>query len=138
MARRGVSRMRKLKWILGGLFAFVVALLVAHPLSRLCATALIYTMAYARDEDPDGVSRAKPLAVKLSGGGMLWAALCGLAPLALLAPVQIAWVAGLAALVTTAAARHFRRRIGGYTGDCLGAVQQLTELAVYVALSVRV
>ena len=116
----------------------VIALLVAHPLSRLCATALIYTMAYARDDDPDGVSRAKPLAVKLSGGGMLWAALCGLAPLALLAPVQIAWVAGLAVLVTVTAARHFRRRIGGYTGDCLGAVQQLTELTVYVALSVRV
>ncbi len=69
---------------------------------------------------------------------MLWAALCGLAPLALLAPVQIAWVAGLAVLVTVTAARHFRRRIGGYTGDCLGAVQQLSELAVYVALSVRV
>lgn len=120
------------------LMSAAVALLVAHPLSRLCATALIYTMAYARDDDPDGVSRAKPLAVKLSGGGMLWAALCGLAPLALLAPVQIAWVAGLAVLVTLSAARHFRRRIGGYTGDCLGAVQQLTELAVYVALSVQV
>lgn len=116
----------------------VVALLVAHPLSRLCATALIYLMRYARDEDPDGVSRAKPLAVKLSAGGMLWAALCGLVPLALLAPVQIALVTGLTLLVTVIAARHFQRRIGGYTGDCLGAVQQLTELAVYVALSVRI
>jgi adenosylcobinamide-GDP ribazoletransferase len=115
-----------------------VALLVAHPLSRLCATALIYVMRYARDDDPDGVSRAKPLAVKLSGGGMAWAALCGLAPLALLTPAQIAWVAGLAALVTVAAARHFRRRINGYTGDCLGAVQQLSELAVYVALCMRI
>ncbi len=115
-----------------------IALLVAHPLSRLCATALIYTMAYARDEDPDGVSRAKPLAVKLSGNGMLWASLCGLAPLVLLAPVQIGCVLGMALLVTVLAARHFRRRIGGYTGDCLGAVQQLAELAVYVALCARI
>jgi len=25
-------------------------------------------------------------------------------------------------------------RIGGYTGDCLGAMQQLTEVTFYVAL----
>lgn len=45
--------------------AAAVALLVAHPLSRLCSTTLIHSMAYARDEDPDGVSRAKPLAIRL-------------------------------------------------------------------------
>lgn len=117
--------------------AAAVALLVAHPLSRLCSTALIHSMAYARDEDPDGVSRAKPLAIRLSTPGMVWAALCGVLPLALLPPVQAACSAALAVTVTVVAARHFRRRIGGYTGDCLGAVQQLSELAVYVALSAR-
>ncbi len=115
----------------------MLALLVAHPVSRLCATVLIFTMRYARDEDPDGVSRAKPLAVRLSGGGMVWAALCGLAPLALLAPWQIVAVIALAVLATVAAARHFQRRIGGYTGDCLGATQQLAEVAVYIALCMR-
>jgi adenosylcobinamide-GDP ribazoletransferase len=115
----------------------LLALLVAHPLSRLCATVLIYTMHYARDDDPDGTSRAKPLAVKLSGGGMAWAALWGLAPLALLAPAQIVAVIALSVFVTYAAARHFQRRIGGYTGDCLGATQQLAEVAVYIALCMR-
>jgi adenosylcobinamide-GDP ribazoletransferase len=28
----------------------------------------------------------------------------------------------------------FVRRIGGYTGDCLGAVQQLSEVAFYLGL----
>ena len=28
----------------------------------------------------------------------------------------------------------FERRLGGYTGDCLGATQQLTEAAIYLAL----
>jgi len=37
------------------------------------------------------------------------------------------------AVVTVTAARYFQRRIGGYTGDCLGAVQQLTELAFLLA-----
>ena len=40
----------------------------------------------------------------------------------------------LAALATGLAARYFLRRIGGYTGDCLGATQQLSELAIYVGL----
>jgi adenosylcobinamide-GDP ribazoletransferase len=30
--------------------------------------------------------------------------------------------------------RLFVRRLGGYTGDCLGAVQQLAEVLVYVAV----
>ena len=29
----------------------------------------------------------------------------------------------------------FYRRIGGYTGDCLGAVQQITEIGFYLALA---
>jgi adenosylcobinamide-GDP ribazoletransferase len=41
----------------------------------------------------------------------------------------------LAGTVTALAGRHFYRRIGGYTGDCLGASQQLAELAFYFGLS---
>jgi cobalamin synthase len=29
-------------------------------------------------------------------------------------------------------ARTFVRRIGGYTGDCLGMAQQLAELSIYL------
>ena len=38
------------------------------------------------------------------------------------------------ALATLLAARYFLRRIGGYTGDCLGATQQVTEVAFYLGL----
>ena len=31
-------------------------------------------------------------------------------------------------------ARYFQRWIGGYTGDCLGAIQQVAEVAVYLFL----
>lgn len=34
-------------------------------------------------------------------------------------------------------ARHVRRRLGGYTGDTLGAVQQGTELLAYLVLAWR-
>jgi adenosylcobinamide-GDP ribazoletransferase len=40
-----------------------------------------------------------------------------------------------AALVTALGGRYFRRRIGGITGDCLGAANQLVELATYLALA---
>ena len=30
----------------------------------------------------------------------------------------------------------FYRQIGGYTGDCLGAAQQVTEIVVYIAVLV--
>jgi adenosylcobinamide-GDP ribazoletransferase len=40
----------------------------------------------------------------------------------------------LALLATLWLARMFKRQIGGYTGDCLGATQQLAEVAFYGGL----
>jgi len=28
---------------------------------------------------------------------------------------------------------YFKKHIGGYTGDCLGAIQQVTELIIYLS-----
>ena len=48
------------------------------------------------------------------------------------------WVAALAVapvyLVRSYLAGYFRRRIGGYTGDCLGATQQLCEVAFLLSV----
>ena len=57
-----------------------------------------------------------------------------LAPLLLLAPA--ASTASLAAMacVWTGCWLWFRRRLGGYTGDCLGATQQLGEAAILLAV----
>jgi adenosylcobinamide-GDP ribazoletransferase len=29
---------------------------------------------------------------------------------------------------------YFKRRLGGYSGDCLGATQQVTEVVVYLSM----
>lgn len=111
------------------------ALLLAHPLSRLCATSLIWRMEYARAE-----GKAKPLAERMSTPEFCIAALTVAAGAAiLLACGALTPRAVLGALLAAAAAtwwlaRKFGRRIGGYTGDCLGAVQQLSEAAVYIAV----
>ena len=45
---------------------------------------------------------------------------------------------GAAALAALWLARLFLRRIGGYTGDCLGAVQQVAEAVFYLSVLVAV
>lgn len=114
-----------------GVLVAAAALLVAHPLSRLASTSLIHTMEYVREDE---LSKAKPLARKLAGHELALAALFGLLPLLLLPPQRALLACLLVALGTLLAARAFRRKLGGYTGDCLGAAQQVTELACYLAL----
>lgn len=113
----------------------IAALLLGHPVSRLMATALIWRLDYVKGE-----GKAKPLAQRMSGAEFLFAAVLALLP-AIVLPWQgwLAWPAVLAALLAMAVcaawlARKFVRRIGGYTGDCLGAVQQVCEAACYLAL----
>ena len=108
-----------------------IALVAGHAVSRLASTVLIYFLDYVRDDDS---SKSKPLAQRMAPGELAVAALCGLAP-CLLLPLAEA-LAALAAVVlaTLLAARYFLRRIGGYTGDCLGATQQASEVAFYLGL----
>jgi adenosylcobinamide-GDP ribazoletransferase len=113
----------------------VAALLLAHPLSRLAATALIWKLEYVRGE-----GKAKPLAHQMTNAEFAIAAIGACLPAALL--LATGWSAPLAIPAAIAASlaaalwlgRLFVRRLGGYTGDCLGAVQQLAEALVYVAI----
>ncbi len=111
--------------------ALVPAALVAgHALSRGMAATLMATLDYAR---PEGPSKARALVVRLGGWRLIFVLATALAPLALL--TWRAWwgVAALAA-VGVVLARWFWSRIGGYTGDCLGAAQQLGELVFYLVV----
>lgn len=113
----------------------IVALLTGHPLSRLASTALIWRLVYAKGE-----GKAKPLAQRMSNGEFSIAAITALLPVAVLLYLNMLhWqslLAGFVALALAAIwlARKFQHRIGGYTGDCLGAVQQLSEVAFYLGL----
>jgi len=114
----------------------VPALLLAHTLSRAMAVVLIRVLPYAGDL---GAAKAKPLAERVSAAGALvalgWAATAGAALTAWRpdwGPAVVLSVA-LAALGAWACARCWRRRLGGFTGDTLGATQQLTEVLVLLA-----
>lgn len=108
------------------------ALLVAHPLSRLAATAVLHALPYARSDDS---SKASGVAQRLSRAELALAGACGLLPaLVFLPPLQTLAALTLATFVTLWLARTFLRRLGGHTGDLLGAVQQAAELACYVGI----
>lgn len=103
-------------------------LVVAHVVSRFFPVVIIFAGTYARE---DLTSKVKPLATQLTLPGLLLAAFFALPALALqLVPAVISVVA--ASVMTLYLARLFHRRLGGYTGDCLGSVQQLTEVTVYL------
>jgi adenosylcobinamide-GDP ribazoletransferase len=108
-----------------------LALIAGHSVSRLASTVLIYFLDYVRDDDS---SKSKPLAQRMAGSELAIATLCGLAPCLLLPVVDMLVALAAAALAALLAARYFVRRIGGYTGDCLGATQQLSELAFYLGM----
>jgi adenosylcobinamide-GDP ribazoletransferase len=115
-----------------GLVQAAAAILFSQVLSRWCVVTIIFRDTYARR---DLTSKIKPIGRSLSGRGLV-AATLWLVPFVGLAwwrpwwglAVPIAW------LVRLALAAWFRRRLGGYTGDCLGAAQQIIEQVVLLVL----
>ena len=106
-----------------------LALIAGHALSRLCATLVMNSLDYVRDE-----GKVKPMSAKIRYPSLAFAVLTAVLPLFFLPLFPVVVGVILAALVTLWLARLFKRRIGGYTGDCLGAVQQLSEVAFYCGL----
>ena len=109
-----------------------LALIGGHALSRLCATLVLARLDYAR---PEG--KAKPFNNRLGRDELAFAAACAVLPLLFLSPAQSIPGLLLALVATLWLARRFKQRIGGYTGDTLGATQQLAELAFYIGLLVH-
>jgi adenosylcobinamide-GDP ribazoletransferase len=113
------------------------ALLLAHSASRALPVALIRWLPYAGDAD---AAKAKPLSTRVSLGGVGVAVLWAMAVAGGLIGARWLDVAAVlaslvaAALVALLMVRWLRLRLGGFTGDTLGATQQLGELAIYLAL----
>jgi adenosylcobinamide-GDP ribazoletransferase len=140
----GIFTLLGLKWAaLTGLppQRLPVVVLSAHVVSRWCAIALVWGLRYAR---PAEEGKSRPFAGALSAAEWSLSGLLGLLAVAIFALAtgvlgavlrSAAELAGLlaAGIVAGASAAYFRRRIGGYTGDCLGATQQLCELAFVLA-----
>ncbi|MEC8525405.1 MAG: adenosylcobinamide-GDP ribazoletransferase [Pseudomonadota bacterium] len=119
--------------LLSQLLEPVLALIIAHPLSRIIPTLFIAVMPYVSDSD---TSKAKPLAE--SGSWVDTAIAVGIGSCALLlVPVGSSGVGMLLAVLLVVGVMSFlflKKQLGGFTGDALGAVQQVSELALYLAM----
>jgi adenosylcobinamide-GDP ribazoletransferase len=111
----------------------VPALLLAHSASRAAAVALMRVLPYAGDVEH---AKAKPMAQRIATSGVLVAWMwVGLVAAVLWWHEPRHTRAALASLLLAIAgtawcARWLRVRLGGYTGDALGATQQITEVLV--------
>ncbi|MGZ5051313.1 MAG: adenosylcobinamide-GDP ribazoletransferase [Methylobacter sp.] len=107
---------------------FVV--LAGHSLSRLPPLLLMRRYRYARAEH----SKASGAVYRPGLGELAFAAVAALLPLLWL-PALCALTVIPVLLATVLLGRYFYRRIGGYTGDCLGASQQIAETVFYLSVS---
>ena len=121
------TRVAALAALPGGLVP--LALVAGHAASRASAVVVIATSVYVRDH-----GTGKPVATGLGRAGLAFALACGLAPLLLQPP--LAALGGLAGLILghLAMRRTYQSKLGGYTGDCLGAVQQASEVGFTLGL----
>lgn len=114
----------------------MATLIAAHAVSRLMAISIMLTQQYVRDDDK---ARAKPVAQGLSRVSFVIAVVTGMVAIALLFMAGASVVNIISALAIALLQRIYlgwqmRKKLGGYTGDCLGAVQQITEIGFYLGL----
>jgi adenosylcobinamide-GDP ribazoletransferase len=100
-----------------------------HSLARLSAINIVFTSVYSRDDE---TSKVKPIAKTHSLVEIFGAYFFGLSPLLFLVYFNIKFLIVLLPLFLLCffARRYFIKWLGGYTGDCLGAVEQLAELII--------
>ena len=116
-----------------GLDAALAALLGGQVLSRFMPLLLVRALPHVGDA---AHSKSKPLADQITAAALACAALWCFVPLAL-----VGWWQGALFLIVPLLAsglallwmwRWFARRLQGFTGDCLGATQQVCEIAFYL------
>ncbi len=106
-------------------------ILIADPLCKLAGSQIVRLLPYARSEES---SKSKVVYSKPAAGATLISCTFGLLPLVLVPSIE--WLAALlfpASLFLFLTA-FMKRKIGGYTGDCCGALFLLCELSLYVGI----
>jgi adenosylcobinamide-GDP ribazoletransferase len=109
--------------------------IMIHALARLTAISISFIIPYVRDDE---TSKAKPIAKSFSWKVVTGVLFFGLLPLAILISQHWMYVWVLLPMIALIffASRYFKKWLDGYTGDCLGAAEQLAELIIPLTLLV--
>jgi adenosylcobinamide-GDP ribazoletransferase len=98
-------------------------------LNRWTALPLGFFLHSARDEGGQGALIAR----RITGGALGAGTALAVVIVAFLLGVKAVWAILAAVSVTAMTGFYYKRRLGGVTGDCMGATNQITEVAVYFA-----
>lgn len=101
----------------------------ADTYSKWCASHLINFLPYARKEEE---SKAQVTYRRMSAKEALMGAFFGWIPVCLLLPAGWMWICLCPPLVFFLPCLWMKKRLGGYTGDCCGALFLLCELSFYL------
>lgn len=107
----------------------ILGLITVHMLSRSMAAWTMFSLEYVREDE---TSKSKPITKALQTKDLTAALLFGLLPLLLFWDPFIVLIILPAFGSKWLLERYFYKWIGGYTGDCLGTIQQVTEIACYL------
>lgn len=108
-----------------------LTIISGHSISRFTATALIFTHPYVRETND---SKSKPAADKMTLNSFVVSAFFGLLPLVFFQNHLVFLVLIPLAITKWWLSRFFKKWIGGQTGDCAGALQQLSEVIYYLSI----
>ncbi|GAK15136.1 cobalamin synthase [Vibrio sp. JCM 19053] len=108
-----------------------MVIVVAYTASRALAATLIYDMPYVSDSD---TSKSKPLASHQSSLEVSILLFTGGVTLLVLGIADAILISLVLVVFRLMFKRWLTKRIGGFTGDCLGAAQQLSELLIYLTM----
>ncbi|RNC65485.1 adenosylcobinamide-GDP ribazoletransferase [Proteiniphilum sp. X52] len=106
----------------------MVVLIAAHASSRMMPVFMVNSSRYARTGD----SKAMHTRRKTDMTTFLIALTFGLVPLSFMPWQIIVIVIPLYAVIMIVLKKYTEKKIGGFTGDVLGALQQFSELAFYL------
>jgi adenosylcobinamide-GDP ribazoletransferase len=104
-----------------------MTMIAAHAASRAFAISYLVTLDYVRAE-----GKAKPVAQRMSLASFALALVFGLPWLFVIDWKLACFTIGVLIVLRFLIGRYFMRRIGGYTGDCLGFAQQVFEITIYL------
>ena len=114
----------------------VFSLILGHALSRLMASATMQCYEYVSELS---TSKSKSVAsIRLSTSEMVLSILPVVVVLLFVISFKYALAIFLVVLLSWLLAEAYKKRIGGYTGDCLGATQQLTEVLFYLVIASKI
>jgi len=108
---------------------FIGFLIAGQVLGRWTALPLSFFLPSARDNE---AGQGKLIAHNITAFSLGAGTLLALVIVAIALRSTASWAALIAAAIAAASGFYYRRRIGGITGDCLGATTQLAEIAIYL------